>query len=27
MKNRIVLFGLASLVLLCFLAAGGYLYF
>ena len=27
MKNRIVLFGLASLVLVCFVAAGGYLYF
>ena len=27
MKNRIVLFGLASLVLVCFVAAGSYLYF
>ncbi|RUY87640.1 GH25 family lysozyme, partial [Mesorhizobium sp. M7A.F.Ca.CA.003.01.2.1] len=27
MKNRIVLFGLASLVLVCFVAAGGYIYF
>ncbi|WP_095086608.1 glycoside hydrolase family 25 protein [Mesorhizobium sophorae] len=27
MKNRIVLWGLASLVLVCFIAAGGYLYF
>ena len=27
MKNRILLLGLASLVLVCFIAAGGYLYF
>lgn len=27
MKNRILLLGLASLVLVCFMAAGGYLYF
>lgn len=27
MKSRIVLWGLASLVLVCFIAAGGYLYF
>ena len=27
LKNRIVLLGLASLVLACFIAAGGYLYF